>query len=254
MLFGLFFVGVDLGGGAAGGSVLWVALGVQVGALPTTLAGAVRARGRRLGLDDPALLRPVALLTVLNLSADAFLAYAVTRGDLAVVAVLASLAPVVTALCAHALTAERPSVFQNAGAALASLRRAGDVWQGLGAPYEAAHVRELVGLACRALGDEDTAALELEAARAAFSELGAMPDVARLESLTGAEQADAGGLTKREQEVLRHLATGETNKAIAADLVLSERTVDRHVSNIFAKLGVSSRAAATAYAYEHRLI
>jgi len=119
--FGLFFVGVDRGGEAAGGSVLWVALGVQVGALPTTLAGALGARGRRLGLDDPALLWPVAVLTVLNLSADASLAYAVTRGDLAVVAVLGSLAPVVTAVCAHLLTAERPAAAQAAGAALAVL-------------------------------------------------------------------------------------------------------------------------------------
>jgi drug/metabolite transporter (DMT)-like permease len=120
--FGLFFVGVDLGGAAAGGSVLWVALGVQVGALPTTLFGALRRRGRRrLAIDDPALLWPVALLTVLNLSGDAFLAYAVTRGDLAVVSVLASLAPVVTALLALALTAERPGGPQTAGAALAVL-------------------------------------------------------------------------------------------------------------------------------------
>jgi drug/metabolite transporter (DMT)-like permease len=121
VLFGLFFLAVDQGGGAAGGSVLWVALGVQVGALPTTLAGALRSRGRRLGIDDRALLWPVALLTVLNLSADGFLAYAVTRGDLAVVSVLASLAPVVTALLAHALTAERPTAAQTAGAALAVL-------------------------------------------------------------------------------------------------------------------------------------
>jgi drug/metabolite transporter (DMT)-like permease len=121
VLFGLFFIGVDQGGVAAGGSVLWVALGVQLGALPTTLVGALATRGRRLGIDDPALLAPVALLTVLNLSADAFLAYAVTRGDLAVVSVLASLAPVVTALLAHALTAERPSAPQLAGAALAVL-------------------------------------------------------------------------------------------------------------------------------------
>ena len=116
MAFGLFFVGVDLGGAAAGGSVLWVALGVQVGALPTTLFGAPRRRGRRrLAIDDPALPWPVALLTVLNLSGDAFLAYAVTRGDLAVVSVLASLAPVVTALLAVALTAERPGGPQTAG-------------------------------------------------------------------------------------------------------------------------------------------
>ena len=122
VLFGLFFVGLDLGGGTAGESILWVALGVQLGALPTTLAGALRSRSRRgFGIDDPALLRPVAVLTVLNLSADAFLAYAVTRGDLAVVAVLASLAPVVTALLAHALTTERPGAAQSAGAALAVL-------------------------------------------------------------------------------------------------------------------------------------
>ena len=122
VLFGLFFVGLDLGGGTAGESILWVALGVQLGALPTTLAGALRSRGRRgLGIDDSGLLLPVAVLTVLNLSADAFLAYAVTRGDLAVVAVLASLAPVVTALLAHALTTERPSAPQAAGAALAVL-------------------------------------------------------------------------------------------------------------------------------------
>ncbi len=116
-------------------------------------------------------------------------------------------------------------------------------------PYEAAHVRELVGLACRALGDEDTAELELEAARAAFAELGAAPDLARVDSLTlTAAPRNAHGLTERELEVLRHLAGGETNKAIAGELVLSVRTVDRHVSNIFAKLGVSSRAAATTYA------
>ena len=96
--------------------------------------------------------------------------------------------------------------------------------------------------------------MELEAARAAYAELGAMPDLARLDSFTGAARGGPHGLTERELEVLRHLATGETNKAIAADLVLSERTVDRHVSNIFVKLGVSSRAAATSYAYKHELL
>ena len=76
-----------------------------------------------------------------------------------------------------------------------------------------------------------------------------------VDALTGrAEPADAHGLTKRELQVLRLVAAGETNRAIAAELVVSQRTVDRHVSNIFAKLGVSSRAAATAYAYEHRVI
>ena len=142
----------------------------------------------------------------------------------------------------------------DAGAALVSLRRAGDLWRRLEAPYEAARMRELVGLACRDLGDEETVALELDAARTVYEELGARPDLARVDSLIGAAGADDHGLTERELEVLRHIASGETNKAIAAELVLSERTVDRHVSNLFAKLGVSSRAAATAFAYEHRLL
>ena len=142
----------------------------------------------------------------------------------------------------------------DAAGALVTLRRAGEVWQQLKAPYEVARVRELAGRACHLLGDEDTAALELEASRAAYAELGASADLARLRSLGGGPRADAHGLTARELEVLRHLSVGETNKAIAAELVLSERTVDRHVSNIFAKLGVSSRTAATAYAYKHRLL
>jgi drug/metabolite transporter (DMT)-like permease len=120
VLFGLFFIAVDQGGGVAGGSVLWVALGVQFGALPTTLVAGLRSPGlRALTVSDPALLLPVGALTVLNLCGDASLAYAVTHGDLGVVSVLASLAPVVTAVLAHALTAERPSGLQAAGAALA---------------------------------------------------------------------------------------------------------------------------------------
>jgi len=143
----------------------------------------------------------------------------------------------------------------GARSALVSLRRALQVWQDLEAPYEAARARMLVGLACRALGDDDTAAMELDAARGVFAELGAAPDLARLDSLApDGPSVDTHGLTPRELEVLRLVATGATNKAIAAELVLSERTVDRHVSNIFTKLGVSSRAAATAYAYENKLV
>jgi len=138
--------------------------------------------------------------------------------------------------------------------ALASLRRAAETWQRLDAPYETGRVRELVGRACRALGDEDSASLELEAARSIYAELGAKADLRRIDSLVARGAGDAHGLTERELEVLRLVAAGETNKAIAAKMVLSERTVDRHVSNIFAKLGVSSRAAATAHAYEHRLL
>jgi DNA-binding CsgD family transcriptional regulator/predicted negative regulator of RcsB-dependent stress response len=140
-------------------------------------------------------------------------------------------------------------------AALRSLRTAWQVWEELDAPYEGARVRLLVGLACRALGDEDGAALELEAARAAFDAVGAAPDMRRVDSLSGrAEKAGDSGLSVRELEVLRLLASGRTNRAIAAELVVSEHTVARHVQNIFRKLGVSSRTAATAFAFEHDLV
>lgn len=143
----------------------------------------------------------------------------------------------------------------DAASALTSLRCAGEVWQQFDAPYEAARVRELLGVACRELGDADAATLELDAARDAFASLGAATDLARVAMLAEiATTVDSHGLTQRELEVLRHLATGETNKAIAAQLVISVRTVDRHVGNIYAKLGVSSRAAATGYAHEHELV
>jgi DNA-binding CsgD family transcriptional regulator len=143
----------------------------------------------------------------------------------------------------------------DARAALVALRHAWLVWQELEAPHEVARVRVLLGLACRALGDDDTATLELEAARGVFAQLGAAPDLVRVDSLVRrAPPIDAHRLTPRELQVLRLVAAGKTNRAIAAELVLSERTVDRHVSNIFTKLGMSSRAAATAYAYKHQLV
>jgi DNA-binding CsgD family transcriptional regulator len=143
----------------------------------------------------------------------------------------------------------------DARAAVAALRGAWQAWQELEAPYEAARVRVLVGLGCRALGDEEAAAMELEAARTVFAQLGAAPDLAQLEALAHREAAwKAHGLTARELQVLRLVATGTTNHAIASQLFVAEKTVDRHVSNIFTKLGVSSRAAATAYAYQHRLL
>ena len=145
----------------------------------------------------------------------------------------------------------------DAYAALASLRRALGLWQELHAPYPAARVRVSIGVACRALGDEDGAALEIDAARAAFERLEAAPDLAHLDTLRAQAHtalAAARGLTRRELEVLKLVATGRTNRQIASDLSLSEKTVDRHVSNIFAKLDVPSRAAATAYAFRHRLL
>jgi DNA-binding NarL/FixJ family response regulator len=116
-------------------------------------------------------------------------------------------------------------------------------------------VRVLIGRAHRELGDDDTATMELDAARLLFRQLGAAPDLAALKDLSRKSPRKAAGrLTAREVEVLTLVATGKTNRAIADELVISEKTVARHVSNIFGKLGLSSRAAATAYAYQHHLL
>ena len=135
--------------------------------------------------------------------------------------------------------------------ALVALRRAAETWHELDAPYEIARTRVLVGDACRLLGDDEAARLEHEAARSIFERLGAVPDLARF---SVAPTKRAHGLSRRELEVLRLVASGKTNREIAASLVISEHTVARHVQNIFAKLGLSSRAAATAFAFEHDLV
>jgi DNA-binding NarL/FixJ family response regulator len=138
--------------------------------------------------------------------------------------------------------------------ALGELRHAAAIWQRLNATYHAAQTRVLIGRACRELGDEDAARLEIEGARHVFSGLGAEPDARRAAALLAPPGRDLPlGLTGREAELLALLATGKTNREIAAQLFISEKTVARHVSNIFSKLGVSSRAAATAYALKHDL-
>ncbi|MDV2977192.1 UNVERIFIED_CONTAM: response regulator transcription factor [Actinomycetes bacterium ARC8] len=145
----------------------------------------------------------------------------------------------------------------DAAGASQSLRQAWRLWQKLGVPYEAARCRALIGSACRDLGDEASALMDFEAAHAGFLELGAAPAAAWAASLmragAGEGAGTAGPLTPRENEVLRLVASGRGNRAIAAELYLSEKTVARHISNIFLKLGLSSRAAATSYAYEHGL-
>jgi DNA-binding CsgD family transcriptional regulator len=145
-------------------------------------------------------------------------------------------------------------------AALKPLREAWRMWQELGVPYEAARCQALAGSACRALGDEASALMYLEAAHAALLDLGAAPAATWAASLlqeglldSGATRDRAGLLTRRELEILQLVATGMGNRAIAGELYLSEKTVARHISNIFLKLGLSSRAAATSYAYEHGL-
>ncbi|MFB7409548.1 LuxR C-terminal-related transcriptional regulator [Streptomyces sp. NPDC056202] len=154
-----------------------------------------------------------------------------------------------TALGSVALAEKRPG-------ALLPLRRALAGWLELRVPYEAAQVRMLLAAACRDAGDEEAARLELGTARAVFERLGAVPDARRAAALVGggSRRRLPGGLTAREAEVLRLVASGGTNKDIARALVISEHTVARHLNNIFAKLGVGSRASATAYAYAHGLV
>lgn len=163
-------------------------------------------------------------------------------------------APFVQAVSAHAQGAVLLAEGDKRGA-LDVLRAAWSAWLELDAPYEVARTRVLMGLACRQLADDDAARVELDAARNTFRSLGAAPDLARLDALARPGKAAApGGLSAREIEVLHSIAAGKSNRAIAQELGISEKTVARHVSNIFTKLGLASRAAATAYAYQHGLV
>jgi DNA-binding CsgD family transcriptional regulator len=143
----------------------------------------------------------------------------------------------------------------NPREALVRMRLTWKAWQALEIPHAAARARELLGLACRALGDRAGGRMELEAARAAYESLGARPDVARVDALL-ANKPDAGGhgLTPREVQVLQLVAAGKSNKEVADALSLSAKTVERHVGNILTKLDVPSRVAATAWAYQHDVV
>jgi ATP/maltotriose-dependent transcriptional regulator MalT len=170
---------------------------------------------------------------------------------------LAELADVTGALLLRGMAAAaRGSVLLARGdvdAALPLLRDACEICRELFCPYEAAETRVLLGLAARAVGDEETAGLELTAARAIFQRLDATPDVERVDTLLASDTPTPRGLTAREVEVLRLVARGRSNREIGAQLFISEHTVARHLSNIFRKLDVTSRSAATSFAYEHHL-
>ena len=141
----------------------------------------------------------------------------------------------------------------DAAGALPYLRKAQQLWTRTESPYERARVQVLTGRALAALGDAQSSRRELEAARSAFRRLGARPAADEVSALL-APGAIPAGLTAREVEVLRLVASGRSNAQIATDLVLSEKTVARHLSNIFGKLDVGSRTAAAAYAFEHGLV
>jgi DNA-binding CsgD family transcriptional regulator len=139
----------------------------------------------------------------------------------------------------------------DARGALISLRDAQRIWLELDAPYEVGRTRMLLARACFALGDEEAAALEREAACDILRRLRAAPDLARLDTSAA---GGPHGLSPRELDVLRLVAKGKSNREIAAVLVISEHTVARHLQNIYAKLRLTSRTAATAFAFEHDLI
>jgi DNA-binding NarL/FixJ family response regulator len=149
----------------------------------------------------------------------------------------------------------------DAAGALTSLRSAHETWTSLQMPLETARTSVLLGLGCLSLGDRGSAMLEFENAESIFTSLGAVPDADRLRALPQTIQVrsvaatdNSSDLSAREIEVLTHVASGRTNRQIASALTISQHTVGRHLENVFAKLGVNSRAAATAYAYEHGLL
>jgi DNA-binding CsgD family transcriptional regulator len=227
--------------------LLWMARG-QLGAAHTALHRALEEEtdlARRAGLLD-------ADIQVLLAQGD--VAGARSRAtELREIATTLG-APFVRALCLMAEGAALLAEHQP-GTALGPLRHAWAEWQRLEAPYEAARVRLLIGRAYRDLDDQESAAMEFDAARWVFQQLGALPDLGRVDALAAQSEAQAapGGLTTREVDVLRLIAAGLTNKEIGAALVISEHTVARHVQNMLAKLGCASRAALAAFAVEHRL-
>ncbi len=192
-----------------------------------------------------------ASVEILSTSGDIATAQALA-GDLERIADQSNL-PLVQATAAYASGLVQLDTDDAAGA-LAAFRRASRLWHELEMPSEEARARVGVSRACAALGDSDACGLELDAARALFERLGATPDLERLDAASADEPCLPDGLTERECDVLRQVAAGRTNRQIGDALSISEHTVARHLQNIFLKLDLTSRAAATAYAYEHDLV
>jgi DNA-binding NarL/FixJ family response regulator len=200
---------------------------------------------------------PVARARLLPAAVEVMIEAEDIEGARAAADELAAIAVQFDALYLHALAGAASGAVllaeADARAALAKLRPAHRAWRDLDAPHQAARTRVLIGIACRQLGDGASAELELDAARAALEKLGAVPDLQRLARLARPSSREKP-LSPREAEVLALVATGKSNRAIATQLFISEKTVARHISNIFTKLGLSSRSEATAYAFKHGLV
>ncbi len=229
-------------------ALLWLARG-QIGAAATAVARAIEeAAGDRAGRAE-----------LLASYVEILLAGGETARARQAVTELGALADLYRSAALQASTeAARGRVLIAEGSpseSLAPLRRSWAAWRRLDAPYEAARVRFQIAIAYRALGDAESAAMELDAARWVFQGLGALPELAKIDAmLPPAGPAPVpGGLTPREVQVLQLIVDGRTNKEIAADLVISEHTVARHVQNMLGKLGFPSRTRLAAFAIEHGL-
>ncbi|MET0838966.1 MAG: LuxR C-terminal-related transcriptional regulator [Marmoricola sp.] len=200
---------------------------------------------------------PVGKCRVLPAAVDVLLAVDALEEARAVAAQLDQVASAAGSVAMLAFSAYASGAVEvasgDASGALPYLRKARQLWARIECPYEVARVRLLTARALTALGDAGSARQEVDAAHEAFLALGAAPMVEQVQRLVGPARLP-GGLTAREAEVIRLVASGHSNSQIAADLTLSEKTVARHLSNIFSKLDVGSRTAAAAYAYEHGLV
>jgi DNA-binding NarL/FixJ family response regulator len=227
---------------------------------PATAAASIRRALQEVGTPSQ---RPA----LLSAAVDIFRAAGALPDARAVADELTTIATASSSEALRALAAQAAGAVLVAegdpAAGLVELRAAATRWQSLRMPYEAARSAVLLGLACAALGDRTSAALEFDNAADALTELGAVPDLQRLTALASglvdssdlpAAARGSRALSTRELDVLAQVAAGKTNRQIAEQLLISQHTVGRHLENIFAKLGVTNRAAATAYAYEHDLL
>jgi DNA-binding CsgD family transcriptional regulator len=232
------------GGTCAGAALLRLAQG-RVGSAQRIVSHCLAGQPR----ERPARVQLLATAVQVSLAADDDITARTSLAELQVIAQTFG-SPLFRAVAVTAQGRVQLAAHDIDGA-IGCLRDAVQHWRHLDIPYEVATASTLLGQALRLGGDEEGAAAAFAEARALFQQIGAELQPAQVGR---ADAARPGGLTVREIEVLRLIAAGRSNKGIAAELHLSPKTVSRHLSNIFTKIGVSSRAAATAFAFEHRIV